>query len=62
MKDGCTIAKCKDCGRLVDTFSMQGAWCEDCFDRGLIKDMDDHFRNTIKSEMEEAKRRDGEGS
>lgn len=47
------LAKCKDCEGLFNAFSMQGQWCEDCFDKGLIKDMDDHFRRTIESELNE---------
>ncbi len=26
-------------------------WCEDCFDAGLTKDMNDHFDNFMKQEM-----------
>ena len=58
MKDGCTIAKCKDCGGLFDTFSMQGEWCEECFDIGLNKDMNDHFKNFIESEIKEIKEKE----
>jgi hypothetical protein len=25
-------------------------WCEDCFESGLVQDMNDHFANTVKEE------------
>lgn len=53
MKAGSTVAKCKDCGGMFDTFSMQGKWCEDCFEIGLHKDMNDHFKNFIEQEMKD---------
>lgn len=28
-------------------------WCEDCFDRGLAKDMDQHFIETMRTETDE---------
>lgn len=27
-------------------------WCEDCFEKGLHKDMSDHFDNYMRQELE----------
>jgi hypothetical protein len=45
---------CKDCGIEISEYcSHTGCeqWCEDCFDAGLTKDMNDHFDNFMKQEM-----------
>lgn len=52
-RDGCTLGKCKDCGELFDTYFNHGPWCEDCFEKGLHKDMNDHFKNFVDTEMKE---------
>lgn len=55
--EGCTVSvalvKCKDCGAFYDPFNMTGDWCEDCFEKGLHKDMNDHFRHTVETELKE---------
>lgn len=45
---------CKDCGGEFYKFTMEGEWCEDCFDIGLTRDMHDMSVYSIKKEMEEA--------
>jgi hypothetical protein len=30
-------------------------WCEECFEKGLAKDMDEHARNFFKVELSERK-------
>jgi hypothetical protein len=40
---------------MFDTRDMQGAWCEECFDIGLHKDMNEHFKNTVEQELKEMK-------
>ncbi len=50
------MKKCKDCGVLIHemaTHTGHEKWCEDCFDTGLQKDMNDHFKHTIKKELAE---------
>jgi hypothetical protein len=47
---------CRDCGIEISEHAFHTGhetWCEDCFDIGLKKDMDDHFLHTVKTEMEE---------
>lgn len=46
------LERCADCGQLTHPLGMEGQWCEDCFEKGLNKDMDDHFKETIRREME----------
>ena len=45
---------CEDCGIETTGSYHTGCerWCEDCFDKGLCKDMDDHFKDFIKKELE----------
>lgn len=48
------LVKCKDCGVEISadaTHTGHEKWCEDCFDKGLHKDMDDHFNNFVKNEI-----------
>lgn len=50
--------KCADCGVEIHPESMhtgRDKWCEDCFEKGLCKDMSDHFDNFIKQENEVGK-------
>ena len=45
---------CKDCGIKIHEFASHTGnekWCEDCFDKGLCRDMHDHFANFIAEEM-----------
>lgn len=52
---------CKDCGCKIHpeaTHTGCEQWCEDCFDNGLHKDMNDHFKNFVRKEMEEQKEGD----
>lgn len=46
--------KCKDCGVEISEHATHTGceqWCEDCFDKGLHKDMNDHFKNFVEEEM-----------
>lgn len=55
--------KCKDCGVEISehaTHTGREQWCEDCFDKGLHKDMNDHFKNFVEEEMEPCKECNGE--
>jgi len=48
------VKTCQDCGCTISehaTHTGHEKWCEDCFDKGLCRDMDDHFKNTVKTEM-----------
>lgn len=45
------LARCKDCDEMFDILSMQGEWCEECFEKGLHKDMNDHWENYWREEM-----------
>ncbi len=50
------MKNCKDCGiEIHEMANHTGAefWCEDCFDIGLKRDMNDHFAHTVKKELEE---------
>lgn len=41
---------CKDCGIEIHPEANHTGceqWCEDCFDNGLHKDMNDHFKNFV---------------
>lgn len=44
------LVKCKDCGKFFHFYYI-GEWCEDCFDKGLHKDMNEHFDKFIKDDM-----------
>lgn len=44
------LVKCKDCGKFFH-FHYCGEWCEDCFEKGLHKNMNEHFDNFIKEDM-----------
>lgn len=47
---------CQDCKNEYSELSFHTGhekWCEDCFDKGLTKNMDDHFLNFIESEIED---------
>lgn len=45
---------CKDCKKQVHEF-YAGEWCEDCFDNGLHKDMNDHWNDYWKKELQKCK-------
>ena len=46
--------QCEDCKKMF--YHLEGnRWCEECLEIGLQKDMNEHFENTIKTEMEEIK-------
>ena len=49
---GTAMIKCADCGKFI-LASDQSKWCEECFDKGLCKDMDEHFKNFVKADLEE---------
>lgn len=44
---------CEDCGIETTGSYHTGCerWCEDCFDKGLCKDMNDHFNDFIEKEL-----------
>lgn len=49
------MKKCADCGCEIHELSSHTGsekWCEDCFDKGLVKDMNEHFEHTIKTELQ----------
>lgn len=42
---------CEDCGKIIPELANHTGcerWCEDCFERGLMDDMDEHFDNFLK--------------
>lgn len=46
---------CRDCKIEISEHAMHTGcetWCEDCFDKGLCADMNDHFKNFVKEEMQ----------
>ena len=48
--------KCEDCGIEIHpqcNHTGHERWCEDCFDRGLNKDMDDHFKNSFEQDRKD---------
>ncbi len=45
------LVKCKDCGKFFHELYC-GEWCEECFDNGLHKDMNDHFERYFREEIE----------
>ena len=48
------VTRCRDCGIEISEFANHTGhetWCEDCFDEGLSKDMDDHWKNYWAREM-----------
>ncbi len=50
------MIKCRDCNIEISehaTHTGWPTWCEDCFDKGLCKDMDEHSNNFFRLEMEE---------
>lgn len=51
------LLKCQDCGQFFH-FLEGDKWCEDCFEKGLHQDMNDHFRNFVEQEMTEDKNPD----
>jgi len=51
------LKKCEDCGKFFH-YLEGGRWCEECFDIGLAKDMNEHFDNFLKEEMKELKEGD----
>jgi len=47
---------CQDCGINYSDLCFHTGyekWCEDCFDKGLLKDIDDHFKNSVKADLKE---------
>lgn len=47
---------CVDCGAEIPPFANHtgcARWCEDCFEKGLSKDMDNHFKNFVDQDLEE---------
>ncbi len=44
--------KCEDCGIVIDEFSCD-RWCEDCFDKGLVRDMNEHWDNFWEQELKQ---------
>lgn len=48
-------ARCQDCSSPIHenaTHTGHEKWCEYCFDKGLTKDMDEHFEKFVRDEME----------
>lgn len=45
--------QCQDCKGWFSIHMTEGflKWCEDCFEKGLTKDMDDHWNNFFKEEL-----------
>lgn len=46
----CLVA-CLDCGKFFHFSDLNGKWCEECFEIGLHKDMNEHFDEFFKKEM-----------
>ncbi len=44
------LKQCEDCKKFFH-FLEGNRWCEDCFDKGLAKDMNDHWDNYWKEEL-----------
>lgn len=44
---------CVDCGNVSLKPHIGGRWCEDCFDKGLKKDMNSFSIENIKNEIED---------
>lgn len=45
-------SQCKDCNKFFNSIDMHGDWCEECFEIGLHKDMNDHWEKYWREEME----------
>lgn len=46
--------RCQDCGTEIhpeSTHTGHEKWCEDCFDKGLCRDMNDHWDRYLLNEM-----------
>lgn len=49
-----TEVRCQDCGTEIhpeSTHTGHEKWCEDCFDKGLCRDMNDHWDRYLLNEM-----------
>lgn len=48
--------KCADCGIKLSDAADTGNknWCEDCFDKGLHKDMNSHWNDYWKNQLKES--------
>ena len=49
------LIQCDDCKQWFHFLDV-GRWCEECFEKGLHKDMSEHFDNFVRPEMDEPKR------
>jgi hypothetical protein len=48
------MIKCQDCGVDIHPEAFHTGhekWCEDCFDKGLCKDMNDHWNPYWEQEL-----------
>ncbi len=53
---------CEDCKEEISCYANHTGkerWCESCFDKGLSKDMNEHFDNFIKQELEKPEVQNG---
>jgi predicted amidophosphoribosyltransferase len=46
------LLQCEDCKEFFYELEYNSKWCEDCFDKGLHRDMNEHFANYFKQEFE----------
>lgn len=44
------LNKCEDCGKFFHYLNGD-RWCDDCFEKGLHRDMNDHWDNFWKNEL-----------
>ena len=45
---------CRDCGKIIHSLAFHTGnekWCEECFDKGLTKDMSNHFKGNVEAEL-----------
>lgn len=52
--DKTCLIRCKDCGKMFHFLEFD-KWCEECFDKGLHKDMDEHFKNFVEQDLKDRK-------
>lgn len=48
------MTECEDCGEAIHPLANHAGcelWCEDCFDKGLTKDMKNHWGEFWKREL-----------